>query len=53
MPVTEKSTMQSRHMAELTQCHWCKCFSQTARLALRTVLALGTLTGNPSGEKHK
>jgi hypothetical protein len=31
-------------MAELIQCHWCKCFSQTARLALRAGLALGTLT---------
>jgi hypothetical protein len=35
-------------MAELIQCHWCKCFSQTARLALRAELALDTLTGFPS-----
>jgi hypothetical protein len=39
--------MQSKHMAELIQCHWCNCFSQTARLALRAELALCTLTGLP------
>jgi hypothetical protein len=48
MPVIANRNIPSRHMAELIQCHWCKCFSQTARLALRAELALGTLTGHPS-----